>query len=225
GDQLDAAHVSWKSYMDSTPTACFHAPYSAASPAPDPYQGDTQAPPARDYADRHNPFVWFPDFVGNPARCAAHQKPYTALTGPKGDLATNRLPQFAFITPDTCHDGHDDPCSNGRPGGLKSLDAWDQQNIPALRNYLSTHNGLLIINFDEGAVDANDDCPTCASGGIGGRTGAILLSPRLKSGTVTTSYDHFSLLRTLEDSFGISEHLNLAGSAQPMTGAFRGVSR
>ena len=219
GDQLDAAHVSWKSYMDSTPTACFHAPYSAASPSPDAYQGDSQKAPAKDYADRHNPFVWFPDFVGNQARCAAHQKPYTALAG---DLAANALPAFAFITPDTCHDGHDNPCSSGQPGGLVGLDTWLRTNLPPLLTYLRAHNGLLVINFDEGAVDLNDVCLSCASGGIGGRTGALLLSPRVKAGTVDpTSYDHMSLLRTLEDSFGISEHLNLAGLAKPMTPAFR----
>lgn len=223
GDQLDDAGVTWKSYMDSTPTPCFHATYSAASPAPDPYQGDSQQPPARDYADRHNPFVWFPDFVGDQNRCAAHQMPYTALAG---DLERNRLPQFSFITPDTCHDGHDNPCSSGQPGGLVSADAWAEANVPPLLDYLRHHNGLLIVNFDEGAVDLNDVCPSCASGGLGGRTGAIFLSPRLKGGIVdTTSYDHMSLLRTIEDSFGVSEHLNLAANAAPMASVFSGASK
>jgi len=219
GDQLDGAHVSWKSYMDSTPTPCFHGPYSVTSPSPDPYQGDSQKPPAGDYADRHNPFVWFPDFVGNQTRCAAHQKPFSALAG---DLAHNSLPAFSFITPDTCHDGHDNPCSDGKPGGLVSADAWLRANLPPLLSYLWAHNGLLVINFDEGAVDLNDLCPTCASGGLGGRTGAVLLSPRLRGGVVdTTDYDHMSLLRTIEDSFDISEHLNLAAVANPMTNALK----
>ncbi|MCU1460954.1 MAG: phosphoesterase [Acidimicrobiales bacterium] len=219
GDQLDAAHVSWKSYMDGTPAPCFHGPYMAGDSTPDPYVGgDSQQPPAYDYADRHNPFIYFPNFVGDPARCAAHQMPFTALAT---DVAHNALPQFAFITPDTCHDGHDNPCSNGKPGGLVSADAWLSANVPALLDYLMHHNGLLVINFDEGAADTNDVCPTCASGGLGGRTGAVLLSPRLKTGrVVNTGYDHDSLLRTIEDSFGISEHLNLAGSATPMTDAF-----
>jgi phospholipase C len=53
GDQLDAAHVSWKAYMDSTPTPCFHGPYSARPPAvlePDPYQV-----PARRHQPRTTP--------------------------------------------------------------------------------------------------------------------------------------------------------------------------
>jgi phospholipase C len=218
GDQLDDAHVSWGSYMDSTPTPCFHAAYSPSDTAPDPYEGDTQKAPARDYADRHNPFVWFPDFTGNPVRCAARQHPYTQLAAA---LKHNTLPQFAFITPDTCHDGHDNPCSNGSVGGLTSADAWLRANIPPLLQYLRAHNGLLVINFDEGSLSTVDPCEVCAAHGAGGRTGAILLSPRLRAGTtVATQYDHMSLLRTIEDSFGISEHLNLAAAAAPMTDAF-----
>jgi len=219
GDQLDAAHISWKSYMDSTPEPCFHGPYFSADPAPDPYvAGDSQSPPAGDYADRHNPFIYFPDFVGDQTRCVEHQRPFTEL---KTEIATNSLPQFSFITPDTCHDGHDNPCSNGEPGGLVSADAWLEENVPSLLHYLWHHNGLLVINFDEGTVDSNDICPDCASGGVGGRTGAVLLSPELAGGvTVTTDYDHYSLLRTIEDSFGIAEHLNLAAQATPMTEVF-----
>ena len=67
-------------------------------------------------------------------------------------------------------------------------------------------------------------CAACASAGAGGRVGAILISPRLPQGTVvSTGYDHYSLLRTIEDSFGISEHLNQADRAQPMTDAFVGL--
>ncbi|MHB8448920.1 MAG: alkaline phosphatase family protein [Mycobacteriales bacterium] len=218
GDQLDTAGVSWKSYMDAAPTPCFHGPYSPTSPAPDPYQGNSQTPPATDYADRHNPFLYFADFIGNPARCAAHQMPYATLAG---DLAHDRLPQFAFITPDTCHDGHDNPCSDGKLGGLMAADAWLRTQLPPLLAYLDSHDGLLVINFDEGAVDPNDVCPSCASRGVGGRTGALFLSPQLRQdASVPTSYDHYSLLRTVEDSFGISEHLNFAAAANPMTDIF-----
>jgi phospholipase C len=220
GDQLDAAHVTWKSYQDSTPTPCFHGPYSATDQQPDPYiMGDSQQPPAGDYADRHNPFIYFPDFVGNNKRCVAHQRPFTEMAG---DIAHDRLPQFSFITPDTCHDGHDTTCSSGKPGGLVSADLWLKQQVPQLLSYLWAHDGLLIINFDEGLVDANDLCPSCASGGVGGRTGALFLSPSLGGGVkVDVNYDHDSLLRTIEDSFGISEHLNLAANAAAMTEIFK----
>jgi hypothetical protein len=229
GDQLDGSALSWKAYLDGAPTACFHGPYSTSLTdllTPDPFQGNSQALPAKDYADRHNPFVYFTDVVGNATRCAAHERPYTDLPG---DLMLNTLPAFAFITPDTCHDGHDSPCSNGAPGGLVSADSWLSSNVPNLLTYLQGHNGLLIINFDEGGLGVPSGVPsltdylcfTCASFGLGGRTGAIFIGPGLTAGkTSTASYDHYSLLRTIEDSFGISEHLNMATYATPMLDVF-----
>jgi hypothetical protein len=224
-DQLEEKGLSWKSYMDGTPTPCFHGPYSPTPPAvltPDPYQGDSQTPPGKDYADRHNPFIYFPDFIGNQSRCAAHQFPISQLGT---DLAAKALPAFAWITPDTCHDGHDDPCSNHATGGLVSANKWLAQTAPPLLSYLASHNGLLVITFDEGATNGAKLCPTCASLGIGGQTGAIFVSPRLPHGaTVTTAYDHDSLLRSIEDSFGISEHLNLAAEANALTDVFAHIS-
>ena len=229
GDQLDATGLTWKGYGDGAPTPCFHGPYSASLPAvltPDPYQGDSQKPPAKDYADRHIPFIYFPNFVGNPSRCAAHQRPYVELAG---DLTSDSLPAFSFITPDTCHDGHDDPCSNGAPGGLVSADRWLSENVPALLAYLDSHNGLLIINFDEAELGLASGTPaltdyvclTCVSLGLGGRTGAVFLGAGLTAGkVVAATADHYSLLRTIEDSFGIAEHLNLAAQAKPMVELF-----
>jgi phosphatidylinositol-3-phosphatase len=226
GDQLDDAGVSWKAYMDGAPTPCFHSPY-ATDPYnlvfPDLYQGDGDGAPdgAQDYADRHNPFIYYPDLVGNDARCAAHERPFSELAG---DLAADQLPAFSFITPDTCHDGHDDPCSSGAPGGLVSADAWLAENGPPLIDYLNAHDGLLVITFDEGGRDpdpAANSCATCAAYGIGGRVGAVIVGTHVPAGrTVPTGYDHMSLLRTLEDSFGIAEHLNLAANALPMTDVF-----
>jgi phospholipase C len=147
--------------------------------------------------------------------------PFTQLSA---DVRNNRLPAFSFITPDTCHDGHDPICSNGAPGGLTSADAFLAKHVPVLLAYLRTHNGLLIINFDESDTGGTSPvCSTCVSGGIGGQVGALFLSPRLPQGAVvTTSYDHYNLLRTIEDAYGISEHLNLAARATPMTAVFGG---
>ena len=96
-DQLDDAGLGWKGYMDAMPSACFHADYSPTA-APDPYQGHSTSPPAFNYADRHNPFNYFADIVGNGSRCQAHVVPYSSLAA---DLAGDSLPAFSFITPDT----------------------------------------------------------------------------------------------------------------------------
>jgi hypothetical protein len=229
-DQLEAAHFTWKSYQDGTSTPCFHASYVAGDTTADPYQGNSTTG-AKNYADRHDPFIYYPDVINDQARCDAHQRPVADLST---DLANNTLPAFSFITPDTCHDGHDNPCAGMTIGGLTTADSWLRQVAPPLLAYLAQHNGLLIVNFDEGAVPssptgvannpADYSCSACAGKGLGGRVGAILISPRLPQGAVvTTGYDHYSLLRTIEDSFGISEYLNLAGQASAMTDAFAGL--
>jgi hypothetical protein len=48
--------------------------------------------------------------------------------------------------------------------------------------------------------------------GFGGdRIGALLLSPFVKpGGSSDTPYNHYSLLRSLEDIFGLDEHLGYA---------------
>jgi phospholipase C len=219
-DQLEEKGVTWKGYMDGMPGPCFHADYSPTAVPPDPYQGNSQKAPAYDYADRHNPFLYFDDIVGDDARCREHVVPFTALAD---DIKRNRVPQFGFITPDTCHDGHDDPCSNGQPGGLVSADAWLKQTVPPLLDYLYHHNGLLLVTFDENGFSDTSDLGCCTGGpaglqGFGGRVGLVALARGLQPGKVVhTSYDHMSLLRTLEDTFGVSEHLNNAATATTMT--------
>ena len=222
-DQLEDAHLSWKQYTDGAPTPCFHGPYTAGDVSPDPYQGNSTKPPAKDVADRHVPWLYFSNIMGNQARCNAHVRPYTDLAT---DFAAGTVPDFSFITPDTCHDGHDNPCANGKPGGLVGANTWLAKEGPPLVSWLAAHDGLLVVTFDENGFTSTSGQPSCAvaqcpSLGAGGRVGAVFVSPRLRQGaTVTTSYDHHGLLRTVEDSFGIGEHLNLAGVAKPMTDVF-----
>ena len=224
-DQVTSAGKQWRAYVDDmAPTTCVHPNSDALDDV-----ALTGAGPQ--YDTRHNPFIYFPDVIGDQGRCDAHQRPFADLSS---DITSGSLPAFSFITPDTCHDGHDNPCAGQTTGGLAAADAWLSTNLPPLLSYLAANNGLLVINFDEGstpsgsaalATPSDFSCTTCISLGAGGRTGAVLISPRLPQGaTVSTGYDHYSLLRTVEDTFGISEHLNLAGVATAMTNAFAGTT-
>jgi hypothetical protein len=225
-DQLDTAGLSWRGYMDSMPTPCFHADASPTAAGADPYQGDSTTAPAGNYADRHNPFIYYPDILDDNTRCVAHVLPYPQLgVDISNDTPTNpAVPAFSFITPDTCHDGHDAPCAGGQPGGLLSADLWLSQQMPALISYMDSHNGLVLITFDEGATTDTSGCCTGGPGGaagVGGRVGLLALGSGITGGLVThTQYDHASLLRTVEDSFGITEHLNNAGTATAMADLF-----
>ena len=79
-----------------------------------------------------------------------------------------------------------------------------------------------ILGDDESADDSSACCTeptgpnTRAPGGNGpggGRVGAVLVSPFIKPGTTpSAAYNHYSLLRTIEDLFGLP---HLGEAAQP----------
>lgn len=218
GDQLQSAGVSWKGYMEDMATPCRHPALNS--------QDDTQSAEVGDqYAARHDPFVYFHSIIDNPANCAAH---VVDLTNLSGDLASiSSTPRFSFITPNLCNDGHDAPCVDGEPGGLTSADAFLQQWVPRITSSPAfAKDGVLIVMFDESdAGSSNQDTRSCCheptgpntvSPGItgqgGGLMGAVVLSTRfVHAGTVSDEpYNHYSLLRSLEDMYGLS-HLGYAG--------------
>ena len=213
--QLTDAGKTWKGYMEDMGTACRHPALGAVD--------DTQKARVGDqYAARHNPFVYFAGITGSPD-CAANDVDLTAL---KTDLASAATtPNLSMITPNLCHDGHDSPCVDGQPGGLASADEWLKQWVPAITSSPAfKKDGVLVITFDESDGPQSDASACCGEGpgpnaalpGItglgGGRVGALVLSPFTKGGTwSTTPYNHYSLLASIEDTFGLS-YLGYAGA-------------
>ena len=206
-DQMQAAGLSWKGYMEDMGTPCRHP----ALNQPD----DTQQARVGDqYAARHNPFVYFSSITGSPS-CAQRDVDLAQL--PQDLQSITTTPNLAYITPDLCHDGHDSPCVDGQPGGLVSADAWLQQWIPQITGSPAfRQDGVLIITFDESDGPQSDASACCGEGpgpntplpGIaglgGGRVGALVISPFVRPGTwSTTPYNHYSLLASLEDLFGL----------------------
>src|SRR5260370_7627686 len=58
------------------------------------------------------------------------------------------VPNFVWITPDMCHDGHD--CST------EAADAWLGQTVPVILGTSAWKDGgLLLITWDEGEETAN----------------------------------------------------------------------
>src|SRR5437764_286126 len=79
------------------------------------------------YATRHNPFVYFHSIIDSPI-CDTNVVPLTQLATDLQRMRTT--PNYVFITPNLCDDGHDAPCVDGRPGGLVSADAFLQEWVP-----------------------------------------------------------------------------------------------
>ena len=213
-DQLEAKGLTWKGYMQDMGTPCLH---------PDPGSRDNTQSATKDsqYAARHNPFVYFHSIIDRPI-CKTNVLDLSAL---QPDLAqASTTPSYSFITPDLCSDAHDTTCADGGPGGLPAADAFLKTWVPRITGSPAyADGGLLIVTFDESEDDASDCCGepmspnTPNNGGTtqgngGGRVGAVLLSPFVKPGSVNdTPYNHYSLLRSTEDMFGLP---HLAYAAQ-----------
>ncbi len=175
------------------------------------------------YAARHNPFVYFHSLLDSGA-CARFDLPLTALPRDLRSAATT--PNYSFITPNLCNDGHDAPCVDHRPGGLTSANAFLRAWVPKILSSPAYHDGgMLVITFDESdGTDASACCeepqfPNTPNNGFifpgrgGGRVGAVVLSPFIDPGTVdNVAYNHFSLLRSIEDLFGLG-HIGYAAQA------------
>jgi hypothetical protein len=215
-DQLVEKGRTWKGYMEDMGTPCRHP----ALNSPD----ETQNPKPNDqYAARHNPFVYFHSIIDSPL-CAQNDVPLERLAGDLRSPATT--PDYVFVTPNLCHDAHDEPCVNGEPGGMVSADRFLQRWIPQIQASAAyREGGLIVITFDEAETHDTSACcdepqfpNTPNNGGQnpgrgGGRIGTVLLSPFVRAGSVNqTPYNHFSLLRSMEDLFDLG-HLGYAGRA------------
>jgi hypothetical protein len=224
-DQLAAREHPWKGYMEDMRTPCRHPAIGARDDTQSAEQGDQ-------YAARHNPFVYFHSILDGPD-CAKNDVPLERLPGDLG--SQRRTASYSFITPNLCHDGHDEPCVNGEPGGMTSADLFLRHWVPRIQASAAYRaGGLLVITFDEAEqLGSEADGSACCNqpqfpntinnggpvpGRGGGRIGAVVLSPFVRPGSVSrAAYNHFSLLRSSEDLFHLA-HLGYA--AQPGLRAF-----
>jgi hypothetical protein len=237
GNQLTRAHRSWKAYLQDmgNDPARDHTTQTAEGPAcGHPAVGAqdlTEGAEVGDqYATRHEGFMYFESVTGNQAYCDAHILSFQPLSHDLKKASTT--PNFSFIAPNLCNDGHDSPCVNGDPGGLTQVNTFLKGFVPQLlASPAYKAGGLILITFDEGSTDkaccgetagVSASHPNVAEPGMGGPgggdVGLVALSPFIKPGTVSkVDYNHYSLLRTIEDFFGLS---HLGDAAMPQVKSF-----
>ena len=266
-NQLDELNLTWKGYMGdmgNDPTresaTCGHPKIGAMDNTQAAQAPTADVPKGDQYATRHNPFVYFHSIIDDQAYCDSHVVNLDANL--QKDLQSiSTTPNFVFITPNLCDDGHDGdgtgakPCVNGDKGGLTSINDFVKKWVPIIQaSPAYQKDGLIIINFDESAdivpagkttvngvttITVNlpgDACCGQQAGpnvtrpddvilqvsptlqyklhyvGVGGdRTGAVMLSRFIKPGTVSdTPYNHYAMLRSLEDIFQTHGYLGYA---------------
>ncbi|MER5636241.1 alkaline phosphatase family protein [Kitasatospora sp. NPDC002227] len=135
------------------------------------------------YARKHNPWV---NFTNVPA---ADNQPFSAFP-----TDFTQLPTVSWVIPNLCDDMHDCSTATG--------DSWLKAHLDSYVQWAKTHNSLLITTFDE------DDSTTSAN-----QIATIFNGQSVKPGTYTEHVDHFGVLRTIEDMYG----LPYAGSAASAT--------
>jgi hypothetical protein len=216
GQQLEAAGLTWKGYYEDLPQAGSLA-VTASDPAFDNHTRKTAL-----YASKHSGFINFASVQHDPKR-AERLVDFHQLDA---DLAANRLPNFALVVPNQCNEMHGLHGPN-LPAGCDGADLaalihrGDQvtgdlvKRIQATRQWSSAENVAIVITFDEGAGKTREGCcavtPDAPSNFGGGHIPTIVITNHGPHGVRDdTPYNHYSLLRTIEDAFGISEHLGHA---------------
>jgi len=141
------------------------------------------------YAPKHDPFVFFKDVAGSPPsattpRCIQHHKPYSKFAA---DLAAG-MSGYVFITPNLCHDMHGDIACFGQ-NDVKVGDTWLSNELPRIIQYAQAHDALIFLTWDEG--DTTNLMPM------------VVIGNHVKTGSVATMYTHSSMLKSMEEYFGV----------------------
>ena len=193
--QLDAAHLTWKGYYQGIPAPGSLVPYAGL------------------YAAKHSGFAQFAN-VRNSLQRAEHLVGFDAFAR---DAASNVLPNFALIIPDLCDDMHG-ALGFGIPGNCEVFRRSQliARGDGAVKNIVDVlmrsaawkggENVAIVLTFDE------DDGG--GSEGGGGRVPTIVITNHGPRHFIdTTPYTHYSLLRTIEENFGLARLGHAADAA------------
>ncbi|MFF3109748.1 alkaline phosphatase family protein [Kitasatospora sp. NPDC057904] len=105
-------------------------------------------------------------------------QPFSAFPG---DYAA--LPALSFVVPNLTHDMHD--------GTVRQGDDWLKANLAGYADWARGHNSLLVVTWDEDDNDQGNQVPT------------VVVGRQVQPGTYGERIDHYRLLRTLEDAYGL----------------------
>lgn len=104
--------------------------------------------------------------------------------------AYDSLPTVAFIIPDLAHDMHS--------GSIAAADDWLRAHVGPIVTWSRAHDALVIITWDESDREFDNTIPT------------IFVGAHVKPGKYGERIDHYRVLRTIEDMYGLRP---LGGSA------------
>ena len=232
GSQLEAQGLTWKGYFESLPEPGSLAVIAGGPPGPEGSRLTAL------YASKHSGFVNFESVQKDPRR-AERLLGFEAF---EADLAADRLPSFALLIPNQCNEMHGlrgagvpEDCDGANVGPL--IHRGDRvlgelvARIQASAAWRAKENFAIVITFDEGSSGGREGCcgvtPDAPSNYGGGHIPTVVITNHGPHGLADdTPYNHYSLLRTLEDAFGVQPYLGHAAETDkgvvPMTRLFGG---
>jgi acid phosphatase len=143
-----------------------------------------------EYARKHSPWVNYSNVP------TTDSLPFTSFPS-----STNyaSLPTVSFVIPNLQDDMHD--------GTISQADSWLKSKLSAYATWAKSNNSLLIVTWDEDDYTENNQIPT------------IFYGADVTTGTYDENINHYNVLATLEQMYGLSEVGNSSG-ATPITDIF-----
>jgi hypothetical protein len=206
-EQLTAAGLTYALYAETLPEA---GAMVSASPS--------RGTPL--YAQKHNPFPYFAPFAAS-SEARARMLPIEALAR---DLAEGAGPNFALIVPNQCHDGHGLEICRDRDQLARDYDGMARDMFALVRGSKAwTERSVFVVTFDEGArslyPEARPSAIAASAEGANNHIATIVATPCGAPMQERARLDHFSLLATIEDGFGLPR-LRKASAAPVMDAMF-----
>lgn len=160
---VQRAGLTWRAYAEGLPRPCARTP-------------------AGQFAPKHVPALYYRDVAG---QCADH---VLGLDAFGRDLAAGRLPSYAVVTPDECHDAHSCPAA--------VADAWLRTWVGRVTSSPDYRRGdtALLLAWDEG-------------GGGGAQSlhvPAVVVAPSVPAGLRSSAATgHLGQLQLVEQLLGL----------------------
>ena len=220
--QLTNAGMTWRGYFQNLPPIPPSGVIMTGPNANGPYSFKWPSNSVALYASKHNPFVNFTDSQTSLANMVAD----TQLAS---DLAAGNLANYSLIVPDQCHDMHGTGGCSTENGLISAGDAYVGNTVAEILASKAWQNGrnAIVITWDEDDFSDSGQPGTgcCGADPGGGHVVTIVITNKTNKYPITdgTPYNHYSLLRSIEDAFGLPCLANACDSAhavKPMTPLF-----
>ena len=143
------------------------------------------------YARKHNPAV---NWQGRNVTAAVN-RPFTEFP-----REYDKLPTVSMVIPNQVNDMHS---AGSLAEAIVQGDLWLQNHLDAYAQWAMTHNSLLIITWDEDDGSSDNHITT------------VFFGPMVKPGRYDYRIDHYTVLRTLAEMYGLSPP-GMAANARPL---------